>query len=129
VLALARQSDAVIYAMAFWAIRPAKKEEDEACSSGCARTGRRGVFSKDHQRNRGCIAQVAADLREQYTLGLLAEGRADARAFHRIEVEGHASPGGARSMCGRDPAISLLRVQRDEPHPSRGRTTRRACCS
>jgi len=51
----ARQSDAVIYAMAFWGFRPAKKKEDEACSSGCARTARRGVFSKDHQRNRGCI--------------------------------------------------------------------------
>ena len=88
VLALARQSDAVIYAIGLLGDSSGEEEEDEGLLKRlCKETGGVAYFPRTTAEIAAVSAQVAADLREQYTLGFSPRDGADARAFHKVEVK------------------------------------------
>jgi VWFA-related protein len=91
VLALARRSDAVIYAIGLMASSPAEEQEDAGLLQRlCRDTGGVAHFPKTDAEIAAASAMVASDLREQYTLGFVPAERTDGRAFRKIEVTASA---------------------------------------
>jgi VWFA-related protein len=87
VLALARRSDAVIYAIGLMGSSPAEEQEDAGLLKRlCRDTGGVAYFPKTDAEITAVSATVASDLREQYTLGFVPAERTDGRAFRKIEV-------------------------------------------
>ncbi|HVZ20718.1 MAG TPA: VWA domain-containing protein [Vicinamibacterales bacterium] len=87
VLAIARRSDAVVYAIGLVGPSPDEADEDEGVLTRlCHDTGGVAYFPKTTQEIAAVSARIAADLREQYTLGFEPAARAGARAFRKIEV-------------------------------------------
>jgi Ca-activated chloride channel homolog len=89
ILALARQSDTVIYAIGLLDPSPEAEEEEDAglLTRLCKDTGGVAYFPRTTEEIAAVSARVAADLREQYTLGFVPGAREDARAFRKIEVK------------------------------------------
>jgi Ca-activated chloride channel homolog len=88
VLALARRSGAVIYAIGLLAASPAEEEEDAGLIKRlCKDTGGAAYFPRSADDIVTASTHIARDLREQYTLGFVPGAHADARAFRRIEVK------------------------------------------
>lgn len=88
VMALARRSDAVIYAIGLLGSAPAEEDEDAGLLKRlCKDTGGVAYFPRTAEEIVEMSARVAADLREEYTLGFEPDDRADARAFRKIEVK------------------------------------------
>jgi len=87
VLALARRSDAVIYAIGLMGSSPAEEQEDAGLLQRlCKDTGGVAYFPKTVAEIAEASATVASDLREQYTLGFAPAERTDGRTFRKIEV-------------------------------------------
>ncbi len=87
ILALARQSDAVIYAIGLLGTPPVVEEEDAGLIKRlCKDTGGVAYFPRTTEEIVAASASVARDLREQYTLGFAPGARTDGRAFRRIQV-------------------------------------------
>lgn len=95
VLALARRSDAVIYAIGLLGASPggeAVEEEDAGLLKRlCKETGGVAYFPHTAVEIADVSVQVARDLREQYTLGFVPEERASGRAFRKIGVTAEAT--------------------------------------
>ena len=87
VLALARRSDAVIYAIGLLGSSPAEEEENAGVLKRlCRDTGGVAYFPRTADQIADVAAYIARDLREQYTLGFTPGTRTDGRAFRKIEV-------------------------------------------
>ena len=87
VLALARQSDAVIYAIGLLGTPPAAEEEDAGLLKRlCRDTGGVAYFPRTIDEIAALSEHIARDLREQYTLGFIPGERTDRHAFRKIEV-------------------------------------------
>lgn len=88
ILALARQSDAVIYAIGLLGTSPAQEEEENAglLKRLCRDTGGVAYFPQTPSEIVAMATQIARDLREQYTLGFTPGDRTDGRAFRKIRV-------------------------------------------
>jgi Ca-activated chloride channel homolog len=87
VLALARRSDAVIYAIGLLGTSPVEEDEDASLLKRlCKDTGGLAYFPRTTDEIAAMASEVARDLREQYTLGFTPEERADGRAFRKIDV-------------------------------------------
>jgi VWFA-related protein len=95
VLALARRSDAVIYAIGLLATSPAEEEDEGLLKRLCKDTGGVAYFPQTVADVATMSALVARDLREQYTLGFTPAQRTDGHVFRRIEVKVSA-PGHGR---------------------------------
>ena len=91
VLALARRSDAVIYAIGLTSSSPAEEQEDAGLLQRlCKDTGGVAYFPKTDAEIAAASATVAGDLREQYTLGVVPADRPDGQRFRKIEVTASA---------------------------------------
>jgi Ca-activated chloride channel family protein len=87
VLALARRSDAVIYALGLLGPSPAEEEEDAGLLKRlCKDTGGAAYFPRSAEEIIRASTQIARDFREQYTLGFAPGTHDDARAFRSIDV-------------------------------------------
>src|SRR4030095_1263603 len=87
VLALARRSDAIIYAIALLATSPVEEQEDAGLLKRlCKDTGGVAYFPRTPGEIVAMSTEVARDLREQYTLGFTPGGQTDGGAFRRIHV-------------------------------------------
>jgi len=88
VLALARRSQVVIYAIGLLGTPPAEEEEDARLIARlCKDTGGIAYFPRSAEDIVVVSTQMARDLREQYTLGFTPDPRTDAGAFRKIEVK------------------------------------------
>jgi Ca-activated chloride channel family protein len=96
VLALARRSDAVIYAIGLLGTPPAEEEEDAGLIKRlCKDTGGAAYFPRSTEDIVAASAHIARDLREQYALGFAPGAHTGGRAFRKIEVRVSA-PGQGR---------------------------------
>lgn len=87
ILALARQSDAVIYALGLLSTSVAEEDEDAGLLKRlCDDTGGVAYFPRTPDEIATTSTEVARDLREQYTLGFTPGERTDGRAFRKIRV-------------------------------------------
>jgi len=94
VLNLARQSQAVIYAIGL--VGQSHEEENPGLLRRLAKdTGGIAFFPQSVESVLDISKQIAADLREQYTLGYVPEGRAGDNSFRKIAVK-ITAPGGGR---------------------------------
>jgi Ca-activated chloride channel homolog len=91
VLALARQSDAVIYAIGLLATSPAEDEDESLLKRLCKDTGGAAYFPRTTSEIAVMSTEVVHDLREQYTLGFTPGARTDGPAFRKIEVTASAA--------------------------------------
>jgi VWFA-related protein len=87
VLALARRSDAVIYAVGLLATSPAEEEDEGLLKRLCKDTGGVAYFPRTATEVAAMSLQVARDLREQYTLGFTPAEPTDRHVFRKIEVK------------------------------------------
>jgi Ca-activated chloride channel homolog len=87
VLALARRSQAVIYAIGLLGTPPVEEEEDaQLLIRLCKDTGGVAYFPKSLEEISTAARQIARDLREQYTLGFSPGPHGGAPSFRKIEV-------------------------------------------
>jgi Ca-activated chloride channel family protein len=96
VLALARRSDAIIYAIGLLATSPAEEEDEGLLKRLCKDTGGVAYFPRTADEVAAMSLQVTRDLREQYTLGFTPAGPTagpGSHVFRKLEVkvsaEGH----------------------------------------
>jgi len=88
ILALARQSDTVIYAIGLLGTSPSEDDEDAGLLKRiCRDTGGVAYFPRTAAEIATVSTRVAADLRAQYTLGFTPGERPDARGFRKIDVK------------------------------------------
>jgi Ca-activated chloride channel homolog len=88
VLALARRTDAVIYAIGLLGTPPVEEEEDAGLLKRlCRDTGGAAYFPRSPAEIIAMATDIARDLREQYMLGFMPGERSDARTFRKIEVK------------------------------------------
>jgi len=104
VLALARRSDAVIYAIGLSGTGVAQEEEDAGLLERLSReTGGIAYFPRSTEETAAVASQIARDLREQYTLGFSPGTSANGEAFRTITVTVSAAGRGrlrARTRSG-----------------------------
>lgn len=94
VLDMARRSQAVIYAIGL--VGQSHEEENPGLLRRLAKdTGGIAFFPQSVESVLDISMQIAADLREQYTLGYVPEGRAADTSFRKIAVK-ITAPGGGR---------------------------------
>jgi Ca-activated chloride channel family protein len=87
ILALARRSEAVIYAIGLLGMSPDEEDEDAGLLKRlCKETGGVAYFPKTAGEIAAVSTHIANDLREQYTLGFTPAERTDKRAFRTIKV-------------------------------------------
>jgi VWFA-related protein len=87
ILARVRQSDTVIYAIGLLGTSPSEEQEDAGLLTRlCKDTGGVAYFPTTPEEIATVSAQIARDLREQYTLGFAPPESRGSKSFHRIEV-------------------------------------------
>lgn len=87
VLALARRSDAVVYAIGLLGTSSDEMDEDAGLLKRlCKDTGGLAYFPRTIDEVASTAGQIAQDLREQYTLGFTPDGRSDGGRFRKIDV-------------------------------------------
>jgi Ca-activated chloride channel homolog len=86
VLALARSSHAVIYAIGL-VDESGQEENPGVLRRLCRDTGGIAFFPPKGASIEAVSTQIARDLREQYMLGYVPPAKTDARSFHKIEVK------------------------------------------
>ncbi len=92
ILALARQSDTVIYAIGLLGTSPGDEQEDAGLLKRlCNDTGGVAFFPRTVDEVVAVSAEIARDLREEYTLGFSPGDRTNGRAFRKIEVRAMAT--------------------------------------
>jgi len=110
ILALARQSDAVVYTIGLLGTLPAEEEEDAGLLVRlCKDTGGIAFFPKTIDEIGAMSAEIARDLREQYVLGFVPGANPDRRAFRKIAVSVSAAGRGrlhVRARSGYVPAAT-----------------------
>ena len=88
ILALARRSDAVIYAIGLLGTSPADEEEDAGLLRRlCRDTGGIAYFPETLDDIAAMSTAIARDLREQYTLGFVPADGNGRRTYRTIEVK------------------------------------------
>jgi VWFA-related protein len=89
VLARARRSEVLIYAIGLLATSPVVEEEEDAglIERLCRETGGVAYFPRSSEEIVQASNDLARDLREQYTLGFVPGTRMGGRAFRKIEVK------------------------------------------
>jgi Ca-activated chloride channel family protein len=88
VVELARESQAVIYAIGLMGTSPPQEDEDVGLLKRlCKDTGGGAYFPKSPGEIIMAATHLARDLREQYTLGFAPGARTDGPAYRRIEVK------------------------------------------
>jgi Ca-activated chloride channel homolog len=88
ILELARRSDAVVYAIGLLGVSGDDAEENSGLLRQlCRDTGGVAYFPRTADEITAMAADVARDLREQYTLGFVPTERADRRAYRTIDVK------------------------------------------
>jgi len=110
IVALARQSDAVIYTIGLLGTLPAAEEEDAGLLVRlCKDTGGIAYFPKTIDEITAMSAEIERDLREQYLLGFVPGENRDGRAFRKIAVSVSAAARGrlhVRARAGYVPAAT-----------------------
>ena len=103
VLALARGSEAVIYAIGLLRTgQQAEEDEDMGLLKRlCKDTGGLAVFPRTAEEIVEMSAHVTRDIREQYMLGFVPDTRTDGRAFRKISVTVTAAGQGRLSIRAR----------------------------
>ena len=92
ILALARRSDAVVYAIGLLGAPPAEEDEDSGLLKRlCRDTGGVAYFPTTNEEIASMSAEIGRDLREQYTLGITPGEEPDEHAFRKIEVTATAA--------------------------------------
>jgi len=87
VLALARQSQAVIYAIGLLGTPPATEEENAGLLRRlCKDTGGVAYFPRTLHETTAAAREIASDIREQYILGFSPGPRTEGGAYRKIEV-------------------------------------------
>jgi Ca-activated chloride channel family protein len=86
VLALARHSDVVIYAIGLLGDQLGEEEDAGVLKRLCRDTGGAAYFPRTLAEVGAVSTAVADSLREQYTLGFAPRGAKDGPAFRRITV-------------------------------------------
>jgi Ca-activated chloride channel family protein len=87
ILSLARKSDAVIYTLGLLGTSAAEEEEDAGLVLRlCRDTGGIAFFPRTVEEIDTMAAQIAGDIRQQYTLGFVPGEHGDPGAFRKIEV-------------------------------------------
>ncbi|HXX19943.1 MAG TPA: VWA domain-containing protein [Candidatus Acidoferrum sp.] len=86
VLGMARSSHAVIYAIGLLS-ESGQEENPGVLRRLCHDTGGVAFFPPKGASIEAVMAQIARDLRGQYMLGYVPPAKAEARAFHRLEVK------------------------------------------
>ena len=86
VLDLARQSQAVIYAIGLLG-ESGQEENPKVLKRLCQDTGGLAFFPNDMKLVSEISNRIAGDLRQQYTIGYRPEKRAHDRAFRKLEVK------------------------------------------
>jgi VWFA-related protein len=91
VVALARRSQAVIFAIGLLGTAPAAEDAAEDEDAGlltrlCKETGGTAYFPRSIEASAAVSHQIARDLRELYTLGFSPGPRTDGRTFRKIAV-------------------------------------------
>jgi len=87
VLALARRSDAVIYAIGLLGTSPVEEDEDAGLLKRlCKDTGGVAYFPRTRDEIAAMASEIAQELREQYTLGFTPDARGDGQTFRQIKV-------------------------------------------
>jgi Ca-activated chloride channel family protein len=113
VLALARRSDVVIYAIGLLGTPPAEEEEDAGLIKRlCKDTGGAAYFPRSAEEIIAASTHIARDFREQYTLGFAPGTHTDGRAFRRIEVR--VSAAGQRRLHVRTRSGYVVRGDKDD---------------
>jgi VWFA-related protein len=94
ILALAHQSDAVIYAIGLLGDSPTEEQEDAGLLRRlCKDTGGVAYFPKTADDIAGAATQIARDLHEQYTLGFSPAESAGKGRLHSIKVTATGADG------------------------------------
>jgi VWFA-related protein len=126
IVALARRANVVIYAIGLLAVSQIGEEEEDAGKLRrlCKDTGGLSYFPRSAGEIVAAAADVARDLREQYTLGFEPGPRIDGRTFRRIEVKVSA-PGHGRLQVRTRPgyAVPDSGDGKDDPGVGRRRET------
>ncbi len=87
VLTLARQSQAVVYAIGLLGTPPATEEENAGLLRRlCKDTGGLAYFPRTVDETAAAARAIARDIREQYILGFSPAPRGDGRAYRKIKV-------------------------------------------
>jgi len=116
ILALARRSDAVIYAIGLLGAPPTQEEEDEGLLRRlCKDTGGIAYFPRTFDEVATMATAIAHDLREQYTLGFVPGEGPNRPAVHTIDVKVTASGRGRLQVRTRSGYISADRDPKARP--------------
>ncbi|HXN21948.1 MAG TPA: VWA domain-containing protein [Candidatus Dormibacteraeota bacterium] len=115
VLALARKSQAVIYAIGLIDSSTAQEQDPRVLQRLCNDTGGIAFFPKPNESVASISAKIARDLREQYTLGFAPE-KTNAASFRKIQVE--VSAPGRGKLRVRTRAGYLGAAQRQSATPT-----------
>jgi VWFA-related protein len=91
---LARQSQAVIYGVGLIGAET-QDEDPEILKRLCRESGGMAYFPADGGDVAGVFAQIARDLREQYTIGFVPAGGTGKQPFHAVSVKAVGQDGGA----------------------------------
>ena len=117
VLALARQSQAVIYAIGL--IKGSGAEENpKILERVCKDTGGLAFFPETVETVTEISVRIAQDLRQQYTLGYAPAKRTRAGVFHKIQVK--VSAPGRGKMEVRTRRGYMTAGEKQSPLPSKG---------
>jgi Ca-activated chloride channel family protein len=110
VLALAERSQAVIYSIGL--IDPTSAEANPGLLRRlCKDSGGIAFFPEASESVANISAQIARDLREQYTLGFMPEKKNTSDAFHRVRVKVMGPGGGKISVRTRSGYFSQAEKQ------------------
>ena len=107
VLALARQSGGVIYAIGLLAASDEDDQNPEALKRLCIDTGGVAYFPRTADEIAEVSAKVAAELSEQYTLGFLPSVQTATRTLRKIDVRVTAEGRGRLHVRTRSAYLSL----------------------
>ena len=118
VLTLARQSQAVIYAIGLVGESGQQEENPKILERLCKDTGGLAFFPGAVEMVTEISVRIAQDLRQQYTIGYAPEKKASAGAFRKVQVKVSA-PGRGKMQVRTRPGYAAA-GENNSPVPSRG---------
>jgi len=117
VLTLARQSQAVIYAIGLVG-ESGQEENPRVLERLCKDTGGLSFFPGAVKMVTDISVRIAQDLRQQYTVGYAPEKKTSAGAFRKVQVKVSA-PGRGKMQVRTRPGYAAA-GEKDSPRPSKG---------